>query len=122
MRGRVGRGNSDGLCILLYKEPLSDIAIKRLKILKESNNGFDLAEKDMIIRGGGEILGKKQYGFESFIFFDIVKHKDLLILSIAEAKEILKEDPKLISNRGKLLIDLLYLFEKDKAINLISAG
>ncbi len=122
LRGRVGRGNSDGLCILLYKEPLSDIAIKRLKILKESNNGFDLAEKDMIIRGGGEILGKKQYGFESFIFFDIVKHNDLLILSIAEAKEILKEDPKLISNRGKLLIDLLYLFEKDKAINLISAG
>ena len=84
--------------------------------------GFDLSEKDLIMRGGGEILGKNQYGYEDFIFFDISIHQDLLKMATLEATDILNKDPNLASDRGKKLIDLLYLFEKNKAIDFISAG
>ena len=122
LRGRVGRGKKDGLCILLYKEPLNDIAKERLKVVKNSNNGFDLSEKDLIMRGGGDVLGKNQYGFENFIFYNIINHQNLLKMAIMEVNGILNADPNLQSDRGKKLIDLLYLFEKEKAVDLISAG
>ena len=122
LRGRVGRGNENGICILLYKEPLTETALSRLITLKKSSDGFEIAEKDLIMRGGGEALGKKQYGFEMFLFFDLITHKNLINIAIKEAKEILKVDPKLQTERGRALIELLYLFEKNKAINLISAG
>ena len=122
LRGRVGRGQIDGICILLYKEPLNDIAKERLKVVKNSNNGFDLSEKDLIMRGGGDVLGKHQYGFESFIFYNIIKHQSLLKIAIIEVNSILNSDPNLQSDRGKRLIELLYLFKKEKAVDLISAG
>ena len=81
-----------------------------------------LSEKDLIMRGGGEILGKNQYGYEDFVFFDISIHQDLLKMATHEAIDILNNDPNLASDRGKRLIELLYLFEKNKAINFISAG
>jgi len=90
--------------------------------LKKSSDGFEIAEKDLIMRGGGEALGKKQYGFEEFKFFDILYHKNLIELSIKEANEIISLDPHLSSSRGLDLINLLYIHKKDKAINLISAG
>ena len=74
------------------------------------------------MRGGGEILGKNQYGHETFHFFYFHDNKDLLDMAINEAKEIIKIDPKLNSKRGKNLINLLYLHEKEKAVDLISAG
>ena len=74
------------------------------------------------MRGGGEILGKNQYGFENFIFFNMSVHKYLLEMASHEANQILYEDPNLTGPRGKALIDLLYLFGRDKAIDLISAG
>ena len=122
LRGRVGRGKKNGTCILLYKEPLSDTAKERLMVIKNSYDGFDLSEKDLIMRGGGEILGKNQYGYEDFIFFDISTHQDLLKMATIEASEILNNDPNLASDRGTKLIELLYLFEKNKAIDFISAG
>ncbi|MDA9655151.1 helicase-related protein, partial [Pelagibacteraceae bacterium] len=122
LRGRVGRGNENGICILLYKEPLTETALNRLITLKKSSDGFEIAEKDLIMRGGGEALGKKQYGFEIFLFFDLITHKKLINVAVNEAKEILEVDPKLQTERGRALIELLYLFEKNKAINLISAG
>ena len=91
-------------------------------VIKNSYDGFDLSEKDLIMRGGGEILGKNQYGYEDFIFFDISTHQDLLKMATLEATEILNNDPNLASDRGKKLLDLLYLFEKNKAIDFISAG
>ncbi len=122
LRGRVGRGEKNGTCILLYKEPLSETAKERLIVIKNSYDGFELSEKDLIMRGGGEILGKNQYGYEDFIFFDISIHQDLLKMATLEATDILNNDPNLASDRGKKLIDLLYLFEKNKAIDFISAG
>ncbi len=122
LRGRVGRGNKDAICILLYKDPLTEIAKERLKTIKESSNGFELAERDLMMRGGGEILGKNQYGFENFIFFDISIHKFLIDMASKEAEKIINEDPCLEKKRGKALIELLYLFKKDKAVDLISAG
>ena len=122
LRGRVGRGKKNGTCILLYKEPLSETAKERLLVIKNSYDGFDLSEKDLIMRGGGEILGKNQYGYEDFIFFDISIHQDLLKMATLEATEILDYDANLVSDRGKKLIELLYLFEKNKAIDFISAG
>ena len=122
LRGRVGRGKKNGTCILLYKEPLSETAKERLLVIKNSYDGFDLSEKDLIMRGGGEILGKNQYGYEDFIFFDISIHQDLLKMATLEATEILDNDANLVSDRGKKLIELLYLFEKNKAIDFISAG
>ena len=106
----------------MYNEPINEISYERLKILKESDNGFEIAEKDLLLRGGGEILGKKQYGYEVFKFFDLLHHKTLLEMAITEADSIILKDPFLESSRGKLLINLLYLFEKEKALNLISAG
>ena len=122
LRGRVGRGNENGICILLYKEPLTENSLNRLMTLKKSSDGFEIAEKDLIMRGGGEVLGKKQYGFEMFLFFDLMIHKNLIDIAINEAKNILIVDPEFQTKRGKALIELLYLFEKNKAINLISAG
>ncbi len=122
LRGRVGRGNKNGICILLYKEPLTENSLTRLMILKNSSDGFEIAEKDLLMRGGGEVLGKRQYGFENFLFFDLMSHKNLIDIAIKEAYTILNIDPKLKTERGKALINLLYLFEKNKAINLISAG
>ena len=107
---------------VLYKEPLTETALSRLITLKKSSDGFEIAEKDLIMRGGGEALGKKQYGFEMFLFFDLITHKKLINLAVKEAKDILEVDPKLQTERGRALIELLYLFEKNKAINLISAG
>ena len=118
----MGRGEKNGTCILLYKEPLSETAKERLIVIKNSYDGFELSEKDLIMRGGGEILGKNQYGYEDFIFFDISIHQDLLKMATLEATDILNNDPNLASDRGKKLIDLLYLFEKNKAIDFISAG
>ena len=122
LRGRVGRGKDNGLCILLFKKNLSELAYQRLMIMKSTNDGFIIAEKDLAIRGGGEILGIKQYGTENFIFFDIIKHKKLVEIANLEANEILKIDPKLRSNRGLLLRNLLYLFKKNEVLDLISAG
>lgn len=122
LRGRIGRGNKNGVCILLYKENLKEYSYERLLTIKSSYDGFDIANKDLQMRGGGDILEKKQYGYKNFIFFDIFIHKDLVSLAIKEAKTILKEDPLLKNERGKRLISLLLLFSKNKAVDLISAG
>ena len=122
LRGRVGRSDNDGVCILLYKDNLSEMAIKRLNILKNSTNGFEIAEQDFKMRGGGEVLGKRQFGEENYIFFDIDIHHKFVGVAALEAKKLISQDPKLLSARGQKLINLLYIFKKNKAINMISAG
>ena len=101
---------------------LSDIAIERLSIMKKSQNGFEIAEKDLELRGSGEIMGTKQYGAEDFKFFDYHFHKNLAKLAIKEASEIIQSDSKLKNKRGKTLKLLLKLFKKTAATNLLSAG
>ena len=112
LRGRVGRGRSESICILLYKDNLSNNAKKRLKILKSTNNGFAIAEEDLKLRGHGDLLGYQQSGVKNFRFADPIHHKDLF--SIAET-EIKKNETKKRNN----FRNLLKLFDKTELINEI---
>ena len=111
LRGRVGRGNKQGICILLFKEGLSKNAIKRIKTLKESDDGFYIAEEDMRLRGFGDIIGFQQSGVKTFKFADPVVHEDLFLL----AEEYIKER-NIDVNESKYTF-LLKLFDKAEIIN-----
>ena len=116
LRGRIKRGFEASTCLLLYNYPLSETARERLNIMRESEDGFLIAEKDLELRGGGEILGTRQSGFTEFKLADMNFHKNLLHIANQDAKMILELDPKLESPRGKALRVLLYLFEKDDTV------
>ncbi len=122
LRGRIKRGFEASSCLLLYGHPLSETAHERLNIMRETENGFLIAEKDLELRGGGELLGTKQSGFCAFRLADIAAHKDLLHVAHQEAKLILNTDPQLSTPRGEALRALLYLFEQDSAIKTYNAG
>ena len=111
LRGRVGRGDNQGICILLFKESLSKNAIKRIKILKSSDDGFYIAEEDMRLRGFGDIIGFQQSGIKNFRFADPVIHEDLFIL----AEKYIKKN-KINANEDKFNF-LLKLFDKAEIIN-----
>jgi ATP-dependent DNA helicase RecG len=111
LRGRVGRGDKQGLCILLFKEGLSQNAIKRIKILKESDDGFYIAEEDMRLRGFGDIIGYQQSGIKNFRFADPVVHEDLFVLAEKYIKSI-----DINVNESKYAF-LLKLFDKAEIIN-----
>ena len=114
LRGRIKRGFEAGNCLLLYGYPLSDTSRERLNVMKACEDGFLIAEKDLDLRGGGEILGTKQSGFEEFMLANLEFHKDLLYTAYKDAQLILNQDPELKTPRGEALRVLLYLFEKDK--------
>lgn len=122
LRGRIKRGNEAGTCILLYSYPLSNVAKERLNIMKQTEDGFYIAEKDLELRGGGEILGTRQSGFAQFKLADMSCHQNLLIRARDDVQNILKTDPKLESERGKALRILLYLFEQNEAVKTYLAG
>jgi len=88
LRGRVGRGTNQGTCILIFKSNLSENAKKRINILKQSNDGFEISEQDMILRGYGDVLGFKQSGIKKFKLADPILHKDLFELAEQEVKKI----------------------------------
>jgi len=122
LRGRIGRGNKKSVCILLYDQRIGDIARERLKVMRETNNGFIISEKDLKLRGAGEILGTKQSGGQMFKILDISKHENLIKIANQNSKLIINENPNLSGNEGKKIKNLLYLFGQDKAINLIKTG
>lgn len=122
LRGRVGRGADESYCFLLYASPLTETAKERLSILRATENGFVIAEKDLELRGSGEILGTKQSGLPTFRLADLSVHADLLTAARDDAKLILNRDPTLESPRGQALRTLLYLFERDQAIGLLRSG
>lgn len=122
LRGRVGRGSAQSYCFLVYAAPLNDTAKERLKILRETEDGFLIAEKDLQLRGSGEVLGTKQSGLAEFRLADLGAHSDLLISARQDAALILDKDPDLKSPRGQALRTLLYLFERDQAISFLKAG
>ena len=111
LRGRVGRGEKQGICILLFKEGLSKNAIKRIKILKESNDGFFIAEEDMRLRGFGDIIGYQQSGIKNFRFADPIIHQDLFLLAEKYIRSM-----NINVNDGKYSF-LLKLFDKAEIIN-----
>ena len=104
LRGRVGRGNKDSFCILVFKSNLSENARKRIKVLKKSNDGFEISEEDMKIRGYGDILGFKQSGIKKFRLADPILHRDLFELAEKEIKKI--ENQKNYFNKYHVLLKL----------------
>ncbi len=122
LRGRIGRGKDKSTCILLYASNIKDIAKQRLNIMRSSNDGFFIAEKDLVLRGGGEILGKKQSGQEGFVIFNLEAHKELIEVAFKDAENFYNNDPGFNSERGKNLINLLYIFRKKNALELIYSG
>jgi ATP-dependent DNA helicase RecG len=122
LRGRVGRGHGRSTCLLLYKGPLGETAKARLEILRETEDGFRIAEEDLRLRGEGDLLGTRQSGVPGFRIARLQFHGKYLGPARDDAALILARDPKLESERGHALRLLLYLFEKDEAIRLIRAG
>lgn len=122
LRGRVGRGSAASSCILLYKAPLGETAKARLSIMRETEDGFRIAEEDLKLRGEGEVLGTRQSGLPGFKVAQMEHHADLLAMARDDARLILTQDPDLSGPRGQALRILLYLFSRDEAVRLLRAG
>lgn len=122
LRGRVGRGQGKSSCILLWHEPLGQTAKARLKTMRDTDDGFVIAEEDLRLRGPGEVLGKRQSGLEEFRMADPAAHADLLAVAHDDARLILNRDPDLKSPRGEALRTLLYLFGRDEAVRYLRTG
>jgi ATP-dependent DNA helicase RecG len=122
LRGRVGRGGDKSYCFLVYSGPLGETAKERLGIMRETEDGFLIAEKDLELRGSGDILGVKQSGALEFRLANIALHGDLLATARNDARLIIEKDAELQSERGKALRTLLYLFERDQAIQNLRSG
>lgn len=122
LRGRVGRGDDKSICLLLYQTPLGETATARIRIMRETEDGFRIAEEDLRLRGAGELLGTRQSGLPTFRIADVAVHGDLLAAAYDDARMILERDPELESPRGKALRVLLYLFERDEAIRYLRSG
>ncbi|MEQ1405593.1 ATP-dependent DNA helicase RecG [Neorhizobium sp. Rsf11] len=122
LRGRVGRGDEASTCILLYKGPLSETGRARLSILRDSEDGFLIAEEDLRLRGEGELLGTRQSGTPGFRIASLEAHADLLEIARKDAAYLLERDPELTSERGQNMRVLLYLHRRDEAIRFLRAG
>jgi ATP-dependent DNA helicase RecG len=122
LRGRVGRGSGHSTCLLLYKAPLGETAKARLAILRETEDGFRIAEEDLRLRGEGDLLGTRQSGSPGFQIARIELHGKYLGAARDDAGLVLTRDATLTTPRGQALRHLLYLFGKDEAIKLIRAG
>lgn len=122
LRGRVGRGSQRSACLLLYKEPLSETAKARLETIKSTEDGFEIAERDLELRGQGDLLGTRQSGMPGYHLAVPDVHRHLLEWAHDDAKSVLTRTPGLVGPEGEALRTLLYLFRKDLALPLLRAG
>ncbi len=122
LRGRVGRGSKASSCLLLYGTEIGETGKARLKIMRETDDGFIIAEEDLRLRGAGDVLGTRQSGLPRFRLADLDAHGDLLSIARDDAGLILGTDPELKGPRGQALRVLLYLFGRDEAVRLMRAG
>ena len=122
LRGRVGRGAGRSACLLLYKAPLGETARARLETLRETDDGFRIAEEDLKLRGEGDVLGARQAGAPGFRFARLEFHGGLLARAREEARAALERSERLAGDDNRGLRLLLYLFERDEAARLIEAG
>ena len=122
LRGRIGRGSEASTCLLLYREPLNETATARLKVIRETTDGFRIAEEDLRLRGEGEVLGTRQSGLPGYRIARPEIHAQLIAQARDEALRIMQDNPKLKGERGDALRCLLYLYERDEALPLIGAG
>jgi ATP-dependent DNA helicase RecG len=116
LRGRVGRSDQQSSCLLVYHGALSETAAKRLSVMRDTNDGFVIAEEDLELRGPGEFLGQRQSGMPEFVLADLAAHRDLLSLARSEAGRILEQ------NDQKHMNLLLSLFERDSAVKFLASG
>lgn len=122
LRGRVGRGSAQSYCLLLHEDGLTDTMRRRLTLLKDTEDGFLIADEDFRIRGGGDLLGKRQSGLPGFKLADPVQHEGLLQMASKDAAVLLDRDPRLESPRGEAVKVLLRLFRYGPAIRALAAG
>ncbi|MFZ5783894.1 MAG: ATP-dependent DNA helicase RecG [Pseudomonadota bacterium] len=122
LRGRVGRGSARSTCLLLYAQPLGETAKARLAIMRETEDGFRIAEEDLRLRGAGELLGTRQSGLPDMHLADFAAHAELLQAARDDARLVVERDPDLQSPRGTALRALLYLFRRDDAVRTLRAG
>jgi len=119
LRGRIGRGDKDSTCLLLYGAPLSETGRARLAVMRESEDGFRIAEEDLKLRGAGEVLGTRQSGLPTFRLADPAAHAGLFPVARDDARLLLGQDPELEGPRGQAARVLLYLFERDAAVRYL---
>ncbi len=122
LRGRIGRGRQASTCLLLFASPLSAPAKARLKILRETDDGFRIAEEDLRLRGSGQVLGTRQSGLPLFRIADPALHENLMTMAYDDVSLFLGRDPELQTPRGEALRVLLYLFERDAAVKYLRSG
>lgn len=122
LRGRVGRGSQASTCLLIYQAPLSEGGERRLRIMRETEDGFRIAEEDLAIRGAGDMIGTAQSGLPRFRVADLERQSGLMKTAQADARKLLEDDPTLETPRGQAARVLLWLMEQDRAIRLISVG
>ncbi len=122
LRGRVGRGSAKSTCLLLYDPPLGETARARLEIMRATEDGFRIAEEDLALRGAGDLIGVQQSGLPKFRIADLETQTELMRTAQDNSRLILSQDPELHSARGQAIRTLLHLFERDKAIRMLSVG
>lgn len=122
LRGRVGRGQGASTCLLMYQAPLSEAGRQRLEVLRETEDGFVIAETDLKMRGTGDLIGTAQSGVPRFRVADLERQAGLMAVAQSDARKLLNDDPELTSARGQATRMLLWLMRQDEAIRLISVG
>ncbi|MEX0319709.1 MAG: ATP-dependent DNA helicase RecG [Ruegeria sp.] len=122
LRGRVGRGEAESTCLLMYQPPLSEGARRRLEVLRETEDGFRISETDLEMRGAGDLIGTAQSGLPKFRIADLERQAGLMAVAQSDARALLAADPELTSERGQAARVLLWLMKQDQAIRLISVG
>jgi ATP-dependent DNA helicase RecG len=122
LRGRVGRGEAASTCLLMYQAPLSKSAERRLAIMRDTEDGFLIAEEDLKMRGAGDVIGTAQSGLPRFKVADLEHQSALMATAHQDARMLLQSDPSLTGSRGKAARTLLWLMEQDQSVHLISVG
>ncbi|WP_238371426.1 ATP-dependent DNA helicase RecG [Heliomarina baculiformis] len=122
LRGRVGRGEAESTCLLLYQPPLSETGRRRLDVLRSTEDGFVIAETDLEMRGAGDMIGTAQSGLPRFRIADLERQAGLMAIAQSDARTLLETDPGLESERGQAARVLLWLMKQDEAVRLISVG
>ena len=122
LRGRVGRGAAQSTCLMLYQDPLSEPGERRLKVLRDTEDGFRIAEEDLAMRGAGDLIGTAQSGLPRFRVADLERQAALMAVAQSDARRLLSDDPGLTGARGQAARVLLWLLDQDRAIRLLSVG
>lgn len=122
LRGRVGRGEAQSTCLLMYQAPLSEGGQRRMDTMRETEDGFRIAEVDLEMRGVGDLIGTAQSGLPRFRVADMEAQAGLMATAQTDARKLLGDDPELQSERGQAARVLLWLMGQDEAIRLLSVG